>query len=116
MALTQLQKRQLNTTQTPIIATDGATITFDLSLGNYQRVTMAGNRTLVLSNVQVGQVFMLDLIQDGTGTRVPTFFTTIKWAGGVAPTLTTAINKIDTFGFICVSTGNYQGYVVGQNI
>lgn len=104
------------TFQDIVSTTDGATITFDMSLGNLQSVTMGGNRTLALSNVKVGQVFMLRLSQDGTGTRVPTWFTTIKWAGGVAPTLTTTASKTDVLGFICTSAGNYDGFVVGLNI
>lgn len=99
-------------------ATDGATVTFDLGNGAYRKhkVTLGGNRTLALSNVKVGQVFLIDLIQDATGSRTVTWFSTIKWVDGAAPTLTTTANKIDTFGFICTSEGNYQGYVVGQNI
>lgn len=61
-------------------------------------------------------MIILDLIQDGTGSRTVTWFTTIKWAGGSAPTLTTTANKIDTVGILCTSAGNYQGYIVGQNI
>src|SRR3990167_10859066 len=37
--------------------TDGATVTFDLDAGNKHRVTLAGNRTLALSNVQNGHAF-----------------------------------------------------------
>ncbi len=95
---------------------DGATITFNLATSNIHSVTLGGNRTLALSNEHVGQCFMLRLQQDGTGTRTVTWFTTIKWAGGVAPTLTTTINKADLLGFVVTSAGNYDGFVVGQNI
>ena len=113
---TGLVKHISATYQGIVTATDGATVTFNCSLGNLQQVTLGGNRTLALSNVGVGQVFMLRLTQDATGTRVPTWFSTIKWAGGSAPTLTTAANKTDIFGFICTSAGNYDGFIVGQNI
>ena len=96
--------------------TDGATITFDKNSGDFHRVVLGGNRTLALSNMAVGDKIVLDLIQDGTGTRTVTWFTTIKWTGWTVPTLTTTINKIDTFGFICTSAGNYQGYIIGQNL
>ena len=99
-----------------VTATDGATVTFDLSLGNFQTVTLGGNRTLAVSNVKVGQVFMLKIVQDGTGSRIPSWFTTLKWAGGSAPTLTTTAGKADIFGFVCTSSGNYDAFVVGQNI
>jgi hypothetical protein len=99
-------------------ATDGATVTFDLGNGGYRKhkVTLGGARTLAISNGIVGQVFIIDLIQDATGSRTVTWFSTIKWAGGTVPTLTTTANKIDSFGFIVTSAGNYQGYVIGQNL
>ena len=99
-------------------ATDGATVTFNLGNGGYRKhkVTLGGARTLAISNGIVGQVFIIDLIQDGTGSRTVTWFSTIKWAGGTVPTLTTTANKIDSFGFIVTSAGNYQGYVIGQNL
>lgn len=96
--------------------TDGATITFDKNAWDFHRVVLGGNRTLALSNMAAGDKIVLDLIQDGTGTRTVTWFTTIKWTGWTVPTLTTTINKIDTFGFICTSAGNYQGYIIGQNL
>ena len=96
--------------------TDGSTITFDLDSSNTHSVTLGGNRTLALSNVSVGQKFIIRLTQDGTGSRTVTFFSTIKWAGGVAPTLTTTANKTDVFGFICTSANNYDGFVVGYNL
>lgn len=96
--------------------TDGATITFDKNSGDFHRVVLGGNRTLALSNMSAGDKIVIDLVQDGTGTRTVTWFTTIKWTGWTVPTLTTTINKIDTFGFICTSAGNYQGYVIGQNL
>lgn len=96
--------------------TDWATITFDKNVSDYHRVVLGGNRTLALSNMAAGDKIVIDLVQDGTGTRTVTWFTTIKWVGGTVPTLTTTINKIDTFGFICTTAGNYQGYIIWQNL
>lgn len=109
-------KHTTSTYQDIVSATDGTTVTFDLSDGNYQKVTLGGNRTLALSNAKVGQFFVIDLVQDGTGSRTVTWFTTIKWSGGSAPTLTTTASKIDSLGFVCTSSGNYQGYILGQNL
>lgn len=101
-------------------ATDGATITFNLASGassaKKQRVTLGGNRTLDLSNVGTGQAFILRLQQDATGSRTVTWFSTIRWSGGSAPTLTTTANKADVFGFIQTGTGTYDGFIVGQNL
>lgn len=103
--------------KTPIQTnTDGATITFDMDVSNTHTVVLGGSRTLAVSNVDAGQKFITRLEQDGVGSHTVTWFSTIKWAGGSAPTLTTTPNKTDVFGFICTSAGNYDGFVVGQNL
>lgn len=99
-----------------ITATDGATVTFDLRDGNIHTVTLGGNRTLALSNGKVGQAFILRLVQDGTGSRTVTWFSTIKWVGGSAPTLSTAAGAIDVFGFVTTASGVYDGFIIGQNL
>lgn len=84
-------------------ATDGATVTFDLRVSVKQKVTLAGNRTLALTSgsFYVGQMFAIKLTQDATGSRTVTWFGTIKWPGGVTPTLTTTAGKSDWFCFVC---------------
>ena len=94
-----------------------ATATLDCSLADRHLITMpAGNITIALSNVTVGQYVQVEITQDGGGSRTVTWFTTIKWAGGVAPTLTTTASKRDVLGFICTGTDTYDGYIIGQNI
>ena len=103
--------------KTPIKSnTDGATITFDLDEANTHTVTLGGDRTLALSNANVGQRFVIRLVQDGTGTRTVTWFSTINWPGGLVPTLTTTGGKTDVFGFICTATNTYDGFVIGYNL
>lgn len=97
-------------------AADGATVTFDMTVGNRQRVTLGGNRTLALTGTSEGQVFLLRLKQDATGSRTVTWFAGISWAGGVAPTLTTTANKADLFQFVRTGANTYDGFVVGQNV
>jgi len=96
--------------------TDAPTIVMDLDASNVHVVTLGGDRTLSLSNVDVGQYFAIELIQDATGTRLVTWFSTIKWVGGTAPTLTTTPNKKDSFVFRCTSTNTFDGYIVGMSI
>jgi hypothetical protein len=98
--------------------TDGATVTFDFSdqtKGNVRTVTLAGNRTLAVSNVAIGQRFVLVLKQDAVGTRIPTWFAGISWPYNVVPTLTVTASKYDTFGFICIASNTYLGFVIGQS-
>lgn len=96
--------------------TDQATITFDLSAGNFHKVTLTDNRTLALSNPTVGQKFFIRLLQDAGGTNTVTWFSTISWAGGSAPTLTTTGDKADLLAFVCTGSGTYDGFIVGQDI
>lgn len=110
--------------KTPLVSgTDGSTVTFDLNESNTHRVTLGGNRTLAITNVSYGQKFTTRLTQDGTGSRTVTWFNNIHWAGGTAPTLTTTAHQTDVFGFICTAasgsvaqSGDFDGFVVGQNI
>lgn len=93
-------------------------VTLDMSVANVHTVTLSHTAatTISVSNVSVGQTFIVRLLQDSTGTNLVNWFTTIKWAGGSAPTLTTTASKADTLGFLCTSLGNYDGFIVGQNL
>ena len=93
---------------------DGGTITFNMNSGNLHSVTLGGNRTLAVSNVATNQSFIVILLQDGTGSRTVTCWSSIKWTGATAPTLTTTANRYDIFAFIYDGT-NYFGSIVGQN-
>jgi len=94
-----------------------ATATLNLATGNIHKITMpAGNITIAISNEAVGQCFLVEITQDDVGSRTVTWFTTIKWAGGSAPTLTTTASKRDVFGFRVTAADQYDGYIVGQSI
>ncbi len=94
-----------------------ATATLNVSQSNIHSITMpAGNITIAISNETAGQCFLVEITQDGTGSRTVTWFTTIKWAGGSAPTLTTTASKRDTFGFRVTGEDTYDGFIVGQNV
>jgi hypothetical protein len=94
-----------------------ATATLNVTTGGIHSITMpAGNITIAVSNEAVGQCFIVEITQDDVGSRTVTWFDTIKWAGGSAPTLTTTASKRDVFGFRVTGTDTYDGFVVGQNL
>ena len=79
---------------------DSATVAWDMSLGSFATLTIAGNRTMALpSNLKDGSA-ILKLKQDATGSRLMTWNAAFKWSMGVAPTLSTGANKLDAFSFI----------------
>jgi len=55
-------------------------------------------------------------VQDATGSRTVTWWSGIKWPGGVEPTLTTTGGDVDVFGFIVTAVANYDGFIVGQGV
>jgi flagellar basal body rod protein FlgG len=97
---------------------DAVTITFDLDVANVHQVTLVANRTFALSNPSSGQRFMVRVLQDGTGGRSGIWFSTIKWAGGVPPVQPAAghANEASLYGFLCVGTNTYDGFVIGTGI
>ncbi|MBX3451021.1 MAG: hypothetical protein KF777_15760 [Planctomycetaceae bacterium] len=99
---------------------DAGTVNIDWNLGRWYRLTLGGNRTLTVTNVSVGQMIKLQLVQDGDGSRTVTWFDGITWPGGVVPTLTTTANRWDNFTLACYGVDGYgnplfEGYVNGLN-
>lgn len=81
----------------------GATLTLDLSKGNYFRATANSNFTLQFSNVpatsdavMTGKIF---ITQDATGSRVLSKGTNVVSIGGITPLLTPTANAVDTLEF-----------------
>jgi hypothetical protein len=99
------------------IGNSGTAATVDLENGNVQTVTMTGNCTFTFSNPPAtgkGGSFTLILTQDGTGSRTATWPAAVKWAGGSAPTLSTAAAAIDVLTFITTDGGtSWLGFTGG---
>ena len=78
--------------------------TLSLTNGTVQTVTMTGNCTFTMPTATAGKSFILILTQDGTGSRTATF-TSVKFPGGTAPTLTTtATTGVDIISFVANGT------------
>ena len=81
--------------------TDSATITPDLAASNNFSVTLAGNRTLANpTNIVAGQSGSVFITQDGTGSRTLAFGSYWDFAGGTAPTLSTAAASVDRIDYV----------------
>lgn len=84
--------------------TFGATTSFDFATFINTAVTLTGNiTTMNVSNVKAGQSGMITLIQDGTGSRTTVWNAIFKFAGGLAPTLSTTSGAIDVLTYSCRS-------------
>lgn len=86
--------------------TDAATIAVNAALGNVFRVTLGGNRTLGNpTNSLNGQRIIVEVIQDGTGSRTLAYDTNYAFSTDLPePVLTTTAGAHDFLGFVYNST------------
>ena len=92
------------------IGNSGTTQTLSLTNGTVQTVTMTGNCTFTMPTATAGKSFILITTQDGTGSRTAVF-TSVKFAGGTAPTLTTtATTGVDILTFVANGTSWFGTY------
>ena len=102
-----------NYVETPYSANSSTAITLDLTNGTVQIITLTGNATITMPTATSGKSFIMFLKQDATGSRTVTW-STVKWAGGTAPTITSTASRQDILSFFADGT-NWYGVVVGQN-
>jgi len=82
-----------------------ANISWSLTSGVVSTVTLTGNRVIDNpTNMTNGGTYILNLIQDATGSRTVTWGSAYQWPGGTAPTLTTGANAVDIVSFISDGT------------
>ena len=102
-----------NYVETPYSANSSTAITIALTNGTVQIITLTGNATITMPTAVSGKSFIMFLKQDGTGSRTVTW-STVKWPGGTAPTITSTASKQDIYSFFSDGT-NWYGVTVGQN-
>jgi len=102
-----------NYVETPFSANSSTAITLALTNGTVQIITLTGNATITMPTATSGKSFIMYLKQDATGSRTVTW-STVKWAGGTAPTITSTASRQDIYSFFADGT-NWYGVTVGQN-
>jgi len=104
-------------TYTP--ATWSQTVTIDCSVNNMHVVTGHANWTAITFAITWdtnNQCFIISILQwSGTVSTISSWFSTIRRAWGLPPTLTATLNKRDTFWFIRTGINTYDWFVIGQN-
>jgi hypothetical protein len=102
-----------NYVETPYSANSSTAITIALTNGTVQIITLTGNATITMPTAVSGKSFIMFLRQDATGSRTVTW-STVKWAGGTAPTITSTASKQDIYSFFSDGSSWY-GVTVGTN-
>jgi len=105
----------------PVTLTDASTVAIDASLGNHFRLltTSGVGATRALgspSNSTDGQKILIEVIQDGSGSRALTYNAVYAWGTDVTvPTLTTTASKRDFLGFVYSSSATkWYGLAVAR--
>jgi hypothetical protein len=99
------------------VTLSGTSTTIDLSAATNFVHDLTGATTYTFSNpASTGNAssFTLKIIQDATA-RAITWPSSVDWAGGTAPTLSSANNAVDVFTFYTIDGGTtYYGFTAGQ--
>lgn len=103
-----------------VVAASGAgTVDLSTSTAEHHVVTLTGNCGFTfpaVSAASFAKEFTLKLIQDATGSRVPSWPAGTKWANhGIAETLTTTAAGVDVLTFLSMNGSNWTGYRAGSD-
>lgn len=99
-------------TETAYTANTSTAITLALTNGTVQILTLTGSPTITMPSAVAGKSFIIYL-KTGAGSYTVTW-STVKWSGGTAPTVTATASKMDIYSFFSDGT-NWYGVTVGQN-
>lgn len=90
------------------LTNSSGTVAINCALGDYFTITLSANvTTTTFSNLPASgkaQTLMLEIKQDGTGSRTWTWPSSFKWSGGT-PVLSTAANSVDVLALTTFDQG-----------
>lgn len=93
------------------VASAGGNATIDWSLGFSFYGTLTENTTYAFSNTKDGQSISIAITQAASVKTVT--WPSVKWSGGVAPTMSVGSGKVDVYTFIKVN-GVFYGAVLAN--
>lgn len=76
------------------ITLTGTTPTYDINASKYQVITLTGNTTMSLANIQNGDDWFLEVVQDGTGGHTISITGTTTIGGGAINTTAGSISTV----------------------
>jgi hypothetical protein len=94
-----------NYTETAYTANSSTAITLSLANGTMQYITLTGSPTITMPTAASGKSFTL-ILYTGSGSYTVSW-STVSWAGGTTPTVTTTASKKDIFNFYSDGTSWY---------
>jgi hypothetical protein len=108
---------------------EDATVTLDLSLGNYHNISLGNNvANFQFTNAKRGQRFILRITQHASSAKTVAWTNvdsdtggtaaTVRWAEDITPTMSTSTSHTDVYGFLCTNNAgtNFDGFIIGQDL
>jgi hypothetical protein len=108
---------------------EDATVTLDLRKGNYHNISLGNDVTkFEFTNAKRGQKFILRITQHDSSAKTVSWSdvdsdtggtaATVRWAGGITPTMSTATEHTDVYGFLCTNDAGtaFDGFIIGQDL
>jgi hypothetical protein len=109
--------------------TEDATVTLDLSLGNYHNIVLGANvNKFEFTNAKRGQKFTLRITQHASSAKTVGWTNVdsdtggtaaaVRWAGNITPTMSTSTSHTDVYGFLCTNNAGttFDGFIIGQDL
>ena len=96
-----------------------SSVILDMDVANFHELVLGstGTNTINVSNVEVGQRFMIRIKQHSSGGGTINWgFSTINWCDGVEPVIGSVSNYITLIGFVRVSDGTYDGVLIASDL
>lgn len=120
-SIASIARVEYTTSNAAFTSNASGAIAVDFSAGKVHTRILGANTTISFSNPIPGQSVVIRVTQDGTGSRTAAWYpgsagTTVIWAGGTAPTLTTTASKTDVVSFFVSNASLFDGYLVAQNL
>lgn len=99
-----------------VTASGAAQTVPDPTVANVSVITLTAACTFTFPTPTTGRSFTLVLIQGGTGSYTASWPGTAKWPAGTAPTLSTAVGKVDYLTFVCTDGATWAGFTAGLDV
>jgi hypothetical protein len=105
--------------ETVITANSTSTYAVNLATGNVFELTLTATCTITFTNPPAsgksGSVTLI-LTQDGVGGRTISWPASVKWPGGIAPTLSVSSASVDIIQLVTTNAGTtWRGFIAGTN-
>lgn len=94
-----------------VVGNTGNAVTLNIANGTVITATLTANCTWTMPSNTAGKSFIL-LLKTGNGNFTSTF-TSVKWVGNTAPTITTASSSLDILTFVADGSNWYGNYAQG---